>query len=56
MLTDKQRENWMPIMYLFKQAGALKIKALTALVGRLSLSVGRGNGHEWGLKTVSFNP
>ena len=31
------------------------IKALTALVGRLSLSVGGENGPEQGLKTVSFN-
>ena len=34
----------------------IKIKALTALVGRLSLSPGWENGPEWGLKTVSFNP
>ena len=27
---------------------------MTALVGRLFLSVGRENGHELGLKTVSF--
>ena len=33
---------------------AEKIKALTALVGRLSLSVCRENG--WGLKTVLFYP
>ena len=32
------------------------IKALTALVGRLSLSVGWENGPKQGLKTVSFNP
>ena len=32
------------------------IKALTALVGRLSLTVGWENGPERGLKTVSFNP
>ena len=34
----------------------IKIKALTALVGRLSLSVGWENGPEQGLKPVSFNP
>ena len=33
-----------------------KIKALTALVGQLSLSVGWDNDPEQGLKTVSFNP
>ena len=32
------------------------IKALTALVGRLSLSVGWENGPGQGLKIVSFNP
>ena len=32
------------------------IKALTALVGRLSLSVGWENGLERGVKTVTFNP
>ena len=32
------------------------IKALIALVGRLSLSVGWENGLERVLKTVSFNP
>ena len=32
-----------------------RIKVLTALVGRLSLSVGRENGPEWGLKTVAIN-
>ena len=32
-----------------------KIKVLTALVGRLSLSVGWENGPELRLKTVSFN-
>ena len=32
------------------------IKALTILVSRLSLSVGRENGPEWALKTASFNP
>ena len=32
------------------------IKALTALVDRLSLIVSWENGHERGLKTVSFNP
>ena len=32
------------------------IKALTALVGRLSLSVGWENGLERGLKAASFNP
>ena len=35
---------------------SLKIKALTALLGRLSLSVGLENGPEQGLKTVSSNP
>ena len=34
----------------------LIIKALTALVGRLSLNVDCVNGPERGLKTVSFNP
>ena len=33
-----------------------KIKALRALVDRLSLSVGLENGPERGLKTVLFNP
>ena len=33
-----------------------KIKALTALLGRLSLTVGWENGPERGLETVSFNP
>ena len=33
-----------------------KIKALTALEGRLSLSVGWKTGPERGLKTVTFNP
>ena len=33
-----------------------KIKALTALVGRLSLSVDWENGPERKLKTVSFTP
>ena len=32
------------------------IEALTARLGRLSLSVGWENGPEWGFKTVSFNP
>ena len=32
------------------------IKALTALVGRLSLSVGWENDPERGFRTVSFNP
>ena len=32
------------------------IKALTASVGRLSLSVRWENGPEWELKTVSFKP
>ena len=32
------------------------MKALIALVGRLSLSVGWDNVSERGLKTVSFNP
>ena len=32
------------------------MKALTALVSRLSLSVGWENGLERGFKTVSFNP
>ena len=34
---------------------AITIKAPTALMGRLSLSVGWENGPERGLKTVSFN-
>ena len=34
----------------------LAIKALTALVDPLSLSVAWKNGPEQGLKTVSFNP
>ena len=34
----------------------ISIKALTALVGQLSLSVGWENGPEQRLKTVSFNP
>ena len=34
----------------------MKIKALTAPVCRLSLIVGRENGAEHGLKTVSFDP
>ena len=34
----------------------VEIKALTALVGRLSLSVSWEIGHERELKTVSFNP
>ena len=34
----------------------LIIKALKALVGRLSLSVGRENGPKRGLETGSFNP
>ena len=34
---------------------AVRIKVLTALVGRFSLSVGWENGPEWELKTVSFN-
>ena len=33
-----------------------KIKALAALMGQLSLSVGWENGPERGLNTVSFNP
>ena len=33
-----------------------KIKALSALVGQLSLCVGWENGSERELKTVSFNP
>ena len=33
-----------------------QIKALTALMGRLSLSVGLENGSERGHKTVSINP
>ena len=33
-----------------------RIKALIALVGRLSLIVGWENGPEHGLKTASFNP
>ena len=33
-----------------------EIKALTALVGRLSLSLGWENGPERGIKTVSLNP
>ena len=33
-----------------------QIKALTALEGRLSLSVGCENGPEKGLKTISCNP
>ena len=32
-----------------------KIKALTALVGRFSLSEGWENGHEWGLKNLFFH-
>ena len=32
------------------------IKAMTALVGPLFLSVGGENGPEWGIKTVSFYP
>ena len=35
---------------------SLEIKALTALEGRLSLSVGWENGPELALKTVSSNP
>ena len=35
---------------------ALLVKALTALAGRLSLSVGWENGPEPGLKAGSFNP
>ena len=34
----------------------LKIKALTALVGRLSLSVGWKKDPERGLKTISYKP
>ena len=33
-----------------------KIKALTALIGRLSPSIGGENTPEQGLKTISFNP
>ena len=33
-----------------------EIKALTAKVGRFSLSVGWENNPERGLKTISFNP
>ena len=39
-----------------QKSSPLTIKALTALVGRLSLSVGWENGSERVLKTVSFNP
>ena len=41
------------INILYKCSNTLwfKIKALTALVGRLSLGVGRENGSERGLKT-----
>ena len=35
--------------------GDIRIKALVALVSRLSLSVGWKNGPERGLMTVSFN-
>ena len=35
---------------------SLNIKALTALVDRLSLNIGWGKCPERGLKTVSFNP
>ena len=38
------------------QQSLSRIKALTALVGRLSLSLGWENGPEWELKTVLFNP
>ena len=33
-----------------------KIKALRALVGRLSLNIGWGNGSEQGLKNISSDP
>ena len=46
----------MPVKSTNCVSGVGKIKALTALVGRLSLSVGWKNGPEWGLKTVLFNP
>ena len=39
-----------------KQATISRIKALTALVGQLSLSLGWENGSEYGLTIVSFNP
>ena len=40
------------VLYVIKMI----IKALRALVGRLSLSVGWENGPERRLETVSFNP
>ena len=36
--------------------GNVQNQALTALAGRLSLSVGLENGPEWGLKALSLNP
>ena len=59
--TDVQRETIIPRHYCvagYKNARTLfgGIKALTALVGPLSLSIGWENGFERGLKTVSFYP
>ena len=42
-------------MYAKYNNSKIKIKALTALLGQLSLSVGWENGPERGLKTISFN-
>ena len=39
-----------------RSLGGHKMKALTALVGRLSLTVGWNNGPKQGFATVSFNP
>ena len=51
-------EKYSYILYLmvFYHLSLLLIKALTALMGRLSLSVGWENGPDHELKTVSFNP
>ena len=45
------------MLYKFLKYQSLEqIKALTALMGRLSLSIVWENGPERGPKTVSFNP
>ena len=54
----KKSKHWQHYEKKIKAQTALrrkKIKALTALVGRVSLSVGWENGPERELKTISFN-
>ena len=50
-MRKKQRQN----KVICETTGTQKIKVLTALVDRLSLSVGWENGPERGLKTVLLN-